>query len=105
MQHGCIRHMHNKRVPRRPLLGEENSFHRLRVERVGPQPVDRLRGERNRAAGTQDLSSLRESLLCCERLHSFHIHGKPDCIFLRHLPVVHPKRVARFLWLPGSVRN
>jgi hypothetical protein len=43
----------NDRVPRGSPLGGINTRDGLRVEGIGPQPVDRFRGERHQCAGAQ----------------------------------------------------
>ena len=51
---GNLAHVHNHRIPRRPLLGREDALHRLRIEGIRAQPINRLGGKRHRAATAPD---------------------------------------------------
>jgi hypothetical protein len=49
-QPGGVRDVKDQGVVLRTALGLENMPHRFRVEAVGPQTVDRLRGDAQQAA-------------------------------------------------------
>ena len=45
--------MHNQRVIGRPAFRSENAAHRIRIARVGGQPVNRLGGHADEFSATQ----------------------------------------------------
>ena len=52
-------------------LGLKNAGHRLWIKAVGPQAVDRLRGDADQPAPADDLRRLRQVLFC--QILRFHV--------------------------------
>ena len=57
--------MHDQRIEARPLLGGEHLGDGARIERIGPEPVDRLGGKSDDLAASQRLRGLANGLWRC----------------------------------------
>ena len=83
-------------------LASEDAFHRGRVQSIGAQPVDGLRGQGHQSSGAQNLRRPLQSFLGAgsiqmrgvhhQSLRSSHLLLSPFQIGRRHLPYTHCNR-------------
>ena len=86
-QHRAIAHMHDQRIPARPLLRRKNLFHRCCIQRIRPQPVHRFRRKRHRPTRPQNLRRLRNRLPRSLALQIAHINREPQRLHSLALPM------------------
>ena len=74
----------DQRIPRRPLLGLEDSLHRRLVESIRAQSVDGLGRERHRASAAQQFGALGQGRHRCRRIDGVGIDSQPQCFINDH---------------------
>ena len=70
------RHMDDKRIVLGTALGLENAAHRLFVQRIRPQTVDRFRGNPQQAAAADDLRRRGNRTVVCVGVKNLCFQGK-----------------------------
>jgi len=88
--------MHDDRIPRWPLLGNEDPLNGGGIQRIGAQPVDSLRRQRHQSAAPQNLRRAVERFIRLDRLK----HSRPKTVGVYHQPQglhrIHCRRSERF---------
>ena len=76
VKHRLVRDMDNHRIPRRPLLRRKDPLHRSRIQRIRPQPIDRLGWQRHQPADAKNLRRAVQRLIRFGAIHQLRIHGQ-----------------------------
>ncbi len=87
LQHRCLADMHNQRIPARPLLRRKNPPYCLGIQRIRPQPIDRLRRKRHRPARPQNLRRARNRGSRSPALRIAGFHREPQRLHSLPLPM------------------
>src|ERR1700691_2863025 len=69
--------MHNHRVPRWPRFRFKDPLHRCTIQRIGSQPIDRLRRQRHQSSAAQNLRRALQRRSRLRRPQILHIHFEP----------------------------
>ena len=73
-------HVHDHRIPRRPLFCLENAAHRIGIQGIRAQSINRLGGQRHQSSGAQNPRRTLQRFLGLGRVQMRRVHHQSQCL-------------------------